>query len=162
MGRNIHRHLTSLLIIAMKQLIKRVLILLIVLSATPSIAGETCQIVTHEKLSLADFGESPSDTEHFYFSDAGSLTRGGKLIIADRYFEIEFEEFRYVYACTGRRNDPCILQGGDERFIGEARIDKSIGVVVQIERQVSGGLNPLSRGGVADAGLTVWKIEGCS
>lgn len=137
-------------------------ILLTGLVGTPSLAGETCQIVTHAKLSLADFADSPSDTEHFYFSDEGSLTRSGKLTIADRYFEIEFEEFRDVYACTGSRNDPCILQGGDERFIGEARIDKSVGVVVQIERQVSGGLNPFSRGGVADGGLRVWKIEGCS
>ena len=137
-------------------------ILLTGLVGTPSLAGETCQIITHSKLSLADFADSPSDTEHFYFSDEGSLTRSGKLTNADRYFEIEFEEFRDVYACTGSRNDPCILQGGDERFIGEARIDKSVGVVVQIERQVSGGLNPFSRGGVADGGLTVWKIEGCS
>ena len=101
-------------------------------------------------------------TDHFYFSDVDSLTRTGKLTIADRYFEIEFEEFRDVYVCTGARNDPCLRQGGDDRFIGEARIDKAIGVVIQMERQTSGGLNPFSRGGVADGDLTLWKIEGCT
>lgn len=150
------------MIIQMKQIVRLVIMLFASLSATTSMAGETCKIVTHAKLSLADFADSPSDTEHFYFSDENDLNRSGKLTIADRYFEIEFEEFRDVYACTGSRNDPCILQNGDERFVGEARIDKSVGVVVQIERQISGSLNPFSRGGVADGGLTIWKIEGCS
>tara|TARA_R110002124_G_scaffold159183_1_gene326378 strand:+ start:409 stop:873 length:465 start_codon:yes stop_codon:yes gene_type:complete len=148
---------------SMKQIPMTVLSLLLwFANADEGLAGETCQIVTHAKLSLADFADGPADTDHFYFSDVDSLTRTGKLTIADRYFEIEFEEFRDVYVCTGARNDPCLRQGGDDRFIGEARIDKAIGVVIQMERQTSGGLNPFSRGGVADGDLTLWKIEGCT
>lgn len=144
-----------------KILIKATFILFSAIGVTPSLANETCQIVSHQ-LSLADFSEKSSDMMEFYFSEEASMNRIGKLKISERIFEIEFEEFRDVYVCTERRNDPCLLQDSDDRFIGEARIDKSAGVVVQIERQVSGGFNPFSRGGVADGGITIWKIQDCS
>ncbi|MEY8142410.1 hypothetical protein [Falsihalocynthiibacter sp. CO-5D18] len=127
-------------------------------ATSPVFAAETCDLVTHQKMSLVDFAESSADTEHFFFSDNSALTRDGNLTILGDHFEIEDEEFRDVYECTGGRNGPCIRKDGDDAFIGEARIDRSMNVVAQLERHVSGGSNMFSRGGVADGGLRLWKI----
>jgi len=134
---------------------------MVAIFSTPVFAGQTCDLVTHSALSLADYAESPEDTDSFFYSDPTELTRDGKLTIVGRYFEIELEGFSDVYECAGARHQPCIKKGGDERFIGEARIDMSMSVVVQIDRQVSSDLNPFSRGGVADGRLTIWKILSC-
>ncbi|MBL4749302.1 MAG: hypothetical protein JKX71_01735 [Amylibacter sp.] len=123
-------------------------------------AAEICNLNGHGKLSLADFEENSDVTDDFYFGDA--LSRDGRLIIVGRNFEIEYEKYNDVYKCEGRRNEACIRINGDKRFIGEARIDKSIGVVVQIERHIGKDIFPFSRGGVADASVTLWKIESCN
>ncbi len=140
---------------------KKYLAILIAIFCTPVFAAQTCDLTTHAKLSLADFAEGPEDTEYFFYNDPSELTREGKLTIVGRYFEIEFEDFTDVYECTGARHEPCIRKNGDERFVGEARIDMSMNIVVQIERQVTNDLNVFSRGGVADSDLTLWKILSC-
>ena len=129
--------------------------------AFPAVAAEICELVTHPKLSLADFADGPGDTENFYFSDKSELIRNGTLTIIGRHFEVETDGYSMTYECKGRRYEPCVGTNVDERFISEARIDMTIGVVLQLERQISGGFNPFSRGGVADGGLALWKILAC-
>lgn len=141
--------------------VRRVLVAVLIVFSGPTFGAETCDLTTHVKLSLADFAAGPEDTSNFFFSDRSELTREGKLTIVGSTFEIEYEEFRDLYECSGDRNQPCVRVGGDERFIGEARIDKAIEVVVQLEKQISEDFNPFSRGGVADSGLKIWKILTC-
>lgn len=66
----------------MKQIPMTVLSLLLwFANADEGLAGETCQIVTHAKLSLADFADGPADTDHFYFSDVDFLHARASLLL---------------------------------------------------------------------------------
>lgn len=141
--------------------IVRMLATIMLVFPTYANAVEICSLLTHAKLSLADLAENPLDTENFYFEDQKNLVREGRLRISGRTFEVSYEDFRTVYECVGRRNEPCTAQTEDARFLLEARVDFSIGVVIEMARQTSKEFNPFSRGGVADGGLKVWKVIDC-
>lgn len=138
-------------------------IALALIAALPNAAASetACSLLTHAKLSLADFAESPLDTDAFYFEDASNLVREGTLRISGRTFEVSFEDFYTVYECQGSRNDPCIKYDQDAGFLYEARVDFSMNVVIEIERKTNDDLNVFARGGVADSGFRIWKIVDC-
>lgn len=66
-----------------------------------------------------------------------------------------------IYECAGLRHDPCIGKSDDPRFLDEARIDFAAGVVVEMSAKRTEDTFPFGRGGVADSGLTIWKISSC-